>query len=721
MRFALKNNKLIPERVAARHCNVEMANMHKTQEPHEKFNLPIPQYPAKNNDTTTAVHPSFSASFEDETFQSIKHYKALPIQQRNNTFIFNKELQLFLSGKQLLFDEVPFTVEEIQEHYENGYIAYLHGVLEEGKRHVCSRCGNRDERLFATFRCARCHELCTYCRSCIMMGRVSTCTPLLHWIGPRPTWLVPPKPLSWGGELSPGQKVAAERIITTITNVFRRNSKGQEIKNLAFKGAFVQGLGIQSLAVEIPTVQSPADQSPGIKNSVSQAPTVQNAAVKIPAVQVPGTKAPAIQGFTIKALATKGPGTQIPTVRGSATQRSTITSPAVKPSATRIPTANLPLAIDDGQGPSHGPSHCISHCISHGPSHSPSVTSYPVDSPPNQEDPTLGNPKQLGQTEILVWAVCGAGKTELLFPGIGEALKKKLRICIATPRTDVVLELAPRLKRAFPKIKIAALYGGSEDRYVFAPLTISTTHQLFRFRDAFNVVILDEVDAFPYSVDQTLQKAVQQARKKPSALIYLTATPNEKWQRECRYGKREFVTIPARYHRHRLPVPEFVWCGNWKKQLQANKLPNIIVLWVKKRIKIKKQALLFFPNILLLNKILPFLQTVEPGILAVHAADPLRKEKVQQMRDKKILMLLTTTILERGVTFPNIDVAVIGAEDDIFTESALVQISGRVGRSAQFPDGEITFFHYGKTEAMLKARKQIINMNLEAEKRGLID
>src|SRR5690625_708678 len=40
--------------------------------------------------------------------------------------------------------------------------------------------------------------------------------------------------------------------------------------------------------------------------------------------------------------------------------------------------------------------------------------------------------------ELLVWAVTGAGKTEMLFPGITIALKQGKRICIATPRADVV-------------------------------------------------------------------------------------------------------------------------------------------------------------------------------------------------------------------------------------------------------------------------------------------
>ena len=103
-----------------------------------------------------------------------------------------------------------------------------------------------------------------------------------------------------------------------------------------------------------------------------------------------------------------------------------------------------------------------------------------------------------------------------------------------------------------------------------------------------------------------------------------------------------------------------------------------------------------------MEKLLPLLQNIHPKIEAVYSEDPQRKEKVLAMRQKEIPILLTTTILERGVTFPKLDVAVFGAEDRIFTESALVQIAGRVGRSSDYPSGDITFFHYGKTTAWSK-------------------
>jgi competence protein ComFA len=458
-------------------------------------------------------------------------------------FQYNPELQTFLSGRQLLLEDLPFMREEILRHYEEGYVQYRKGLELRNSIMTCNRCGNSDNHLFGSFPCARCGQKCQYCRKCIMMGRVSSCSPLVVWSGP-PTLISPVEnPLVWQGTLSDGQQHASDKLVEAL---------------------------------------------------------------------------------------------------------------------------------------------------------------------------------QLKE-DLLLWAVCGAGKTEVLFASINSALSAGKRVCLATPRTDVVLELTPRLRKVFPQISVASLYGGSEDRHQFASLTIATTHQLLRFYQAFDMMIVDEVDAFPYTADDSLQFAVQQARKKESSLIFLTATPNEKWQRQCRKGKRNYVTIPARFHRHPLSLPTFVWCGNWKNNLEKNRLPKNVIQWVHYRLQNQKQALIFFPNIRLMEKAISILRTLDPKIEGVHAQDPLRKEKVQNMRNKETLILLTTTILERGVTLPNIDVAVVGAEEDIFTESALVQISGRVGRSSNYPSGEITFFHYGKSLAMVKAYKQINKMNKEALNKGLID
>nr|WP_313784528.1 DEAD/DEAH box helicase [Paenibacillus larvae] len=99
---------------------------------------------------------------------------------------------------------------------------------------------------------------------------------------------------------------------------------------------------------------------------------------------------------------------------------------------------------------------------------------------------------------FLIWAVTGAGKTEMIFPLIAHELARGGRVLIATPRRDVVLELAPRIAKAFAGVELAVLYGGSTDRWERGALTIATTHQLLRFTQAFDLVVIDELDAFPY-------------------------------------------------------------------------------------------------------------------------------------------------------------------------------------------------------------------------------
>ncbi|WP_144246074.1 DEAD/DEAH box helicase [Bacillus sp. WP8] len=314
--------------------------------------------------------------------------------------------------------------------------------------------------------------------------------------------------------------------------------------------------------------------------------------------------------------------------------------------------------------------------------------------------------------DLLVWAVCGAGKTEVLFHGIEYALNQGMSVCIATPRTDVVLELEPRLRKAFQGMTIAVLYGGSSQRFQIAPLVIATTHQLMRYKNAFDVVIVDEVDAFPYSMDERLQFAVLKAmRKNGGVRIYLSATPSKKMTRKVSSGKLEAIKIPLRFHKQPLPVPTFHWIGHWKKKLKKNQLPRKVMNWMQRHIENKRRVLLFVPSIATMKKVTKILREHSLNVEGVSADDPDRKQKVQHFRDYVYDVLVTTTILERGVTIPNVQVGVLGSESTIFTESALVQISGRVGRHPDYCTGDVFLFHFGLTRSMKQAKKHIVKMN----------
>lgn len=327
--------------------------------------------------------------------------------------------------------------------------------------------------------------------------------------------------------------------------------------------------------------------------------------------------------------------------------------------------------------------------------------------------------------KLLIWAVTGSGKTEMLFRGITHALQSGKRVCLATPRADVVRELFPRLQEAFSGVFIQALYGGSRDKDGTAQLIIATTHQLLRYRNAFDVLIIDEIDAFPFHQDTALQFAAKSAVKPDHAMIYLTATPREVQQKQMEGRQLNHVFVPIRFHKQPLIVPKLIYCNQLTKQLANEKLPPAFLSWLKQRKQPHRQLLFFLPTIRLTNQLqevmsetLQDLQLIKaPAELAVvHAEDELRPEKIQLFRERKIYCLLTTTILERGVTFPAIDVAVLHASHIVFDEAALVQIAGRVGRSAADPVGELVFFHDGKTNAMVRAAESIRQMNRRRQK-----
>ncbi|WP_312504910.1 DEAD/DEAH box helicase [Lysinibacillus sp.] len=313
------------------------------------------------------------------------------------------------------------------------------------------------------------------------------------------------------------------------------------------------------------------------------------------------------------------------------------------------------------------------------------------------------------QRSHLIHAVCGAGKTELLFPMVHDALKRGLRVCIATPRTDVVLELYPRFQQVFPKTIIHALYGGASKQAGYAQLVIATTHQLYRFEQAFDVMIVDEADAFPYTFDETLQRAVEKAKRNDAPIVYVTATPAQKLLQS--FHKESYSFIPKRYHNYPLPVPQFHALWGYEKSFNRGKIPKKLKQWTEERLSRNEPFLIFFPTISLMKIAAPLFQLINEHILAVHAEDSERKEKVVKLRNKEVPGLLTTTILERGITISNVQVAVIGAETPVFTASALIQIAGRVGRNIQFPDGDVLYFHHGITTEMDEARAKILFYN----------
>ncbi|MEE0499071.1 MAG: DEAD/DEAH box helicase [Streptococcus sp.] len=314
----------------------------------------------------------------------------------------------------------------------------------------------------------------------------------------------------------------------------------------------------------------------------------------------------------------------------------------------------------------------------------------------------------------LVHAVTGAGKTEMMYQVVATAIKSGQAVCIATPRIDVCIELYGRMKEDF-SCSISLLHGES-DPYFRTPLVIATTHQLLKFYQAFDLLIIDEVDAFPFVDNPMLYKAAQNAIKKEGNTLYLTATSTDELDKKVK--KKEIIrySLPRRFHGNPLVVPEIKWVPKIREKIEKGRIPYQLLQLIKKQIQTHYPLLIFVSEIELGQQFTENLKKYFPketvGFVSSQTTDRLRM--VEEFRNRAITMLVSTTILERGVTFPFVDVFVLESNHKLFTKSALVQISGRVGRSKERPTGKLLFLSDGITREMKKAIKEIKEMNQEA-------
>ncbi|MGP0584710.1 DEAD/DEAH box helicase [Paenibacillus timonensis] len=323
---------------------------------------------------------------------------------------------------------------------------------------------------------------------------------------------------------------------------------------------------------------------------------------------------------------------------------------------------------------------------------------------------------------FLLWAVTGAGKTEMIFPLLRYALDRGGRVLVATPRRDVVLELAPRVAKAFPEEPLAVLYGGSPQRWEDARLILATTHQLLRFYHAFDLVVIDELDAFPYHNDPMLGFAAEAACKPKGRFIFLSATPPVHLQKEIRTGRLPHAKVPARYHGCPLPVPERIIAASLDLCLRRHSLPPVLLRPLRHSVQRGAQIFIFVTRIRQIPGFSQLLRSYFPGIRieGTSSTDPDRNEKVLAFRDGRIRMLITTTILERGVTVPKSDVYIVDADSDLFDEASLVQMAGRAGRSKDDPNGKVVFAAPAWTKSQRGAIRQIRMMNAAAYKNGFL-
>ena len=301
----------------------------------------------------------------------------------------------------------------------------------------------------------------------------------------------------------------------------------------------------------------------------------------------------------------------------------------------------------------------------------------------------------------LVKAVCGSGKTEIVLSSIKNAIKRGGKVGFACPRRDVVIELYCRFKDIFINNKVTVLYGGNTND-LDGDLICLTTHQLYRYQNYFDLLIMDEIDAFPYKGNDVLNAFFNRAIK--GNYILLSATPSVEFVKEFKNKGGDVLELYTRFHKHPLPVPTI------KK---GNKVSLFIFLVEKLKgfIKHNKPVFIFTPTIELCETIFNLLRPFFKNGAYVHSKYPYRSKTINDFKEGKYKFLVTTAVLERGVTVKDLQVIVYYADHSIYDRYSLVQISGRVGRKKDAPEGEVIYLARKITIEMEESIKDIRNAN----------
>lgn len=280
--------------------------------------------------------------------------------------------------------------------------------------------------------------------------------------------------------------------------------------------------------------------------------------------------------------------------------------------------------------------------------------------------------------DVLLKAVCGAGKTEIVVESISNYLKRGLKVCYAIARREVVIDLYQRFKTIFNNADVAALYGGHHEK-TYGDLIICTTHQLFRYYQIFDLLILDEVDAFPLSGNKELMHIALNSCR--GHIIFSTATTNDFLNNILK--ERDYVELNlfVRPSLKPLIVPSVKY--NFRIIL-------IFELYIYLK-KMKNQCIIFVSSkqlCLLLYRL--FKKLINCTYVYSDLED--RDKNIMDFKDKKYQFIFATTVLERGITIKDVFVVVLIFNKQVFDKSSLVQMLGRVGRNFNNPYGEAYIF-----------------------------
>lgn len=283
----------------------------------------------------------------------------------------------------------------------------------------------------------------------------------------------------------------------------------------------------------------------------------------------------------------------------------------------------------------------------------------------------------------------GCGKTAVSVCAAFVAVDSGYQVAMLSPTEVLATQNYEVLKKYLPSANVALLTGSmtaKEKRMVKAGISAGFYHVLV----GTHAVLTDDVEFKNLSLcvcDEQQRFGVAQRSKllnkgvTPDVLV-MSATPIPRTLSLIFYGDLDVTAITDK------PAT--------RVQIQTNIVPqnkyNDMLGFIEKEIKNGRQAYLVCPKIEgddegtvtsateLYQSVKAAMPNVSVGLLHGKMKDDLKASVMQDFKDGKIGLLVSTTVIEVGVDVPNASVMVIyGAER--FGLSQLHQLRGRVGRS----------------------------------------
>lgn len=305
----------------------------------------------------------------------------------------------------------------------------------------------------------------------------------------------------------------------------------------------------------------------------------------------------------------------------------------------------------------------------------------------------------LYKSDVLLHCVCGAGKTELTVESISTYLKKGMKVCYAISRKEVVKELAYRFSKIFINAKVVAVYGG-KTKELSGDLIVCTTHQLFRYYKTFDLLILDEVDAFPLKDNDTLMKIAINSCK--GRIIYSTATINSFLNKYLKLRPYKEIRLLTRPSGKPIIVPK-VYYG-----------PTILQFFILFKLmhNMTNQCIIFVQSKKLCQRLFSFFKHLK-SCTYVYSNLEERDKNIKAFKNKEYQFIFATTVLERGITILDVDVIVLDIIQNTFDEASLIQMTGRVGRNYVNPYGDAYILTTHKSKEIDSCVKHLKEANYE--------